>query len=1423
MTHGKKLIIVVALSGAVVSSNATEIEMVNPSAEINNGVDGGAINSTDVLGWSSNEGTLQRGDIDFGNGAWRLSYGSTGTVYQTTSHTIQTGDSFSLRFDAANFASGSGGGDPLNHDFNADTSSDDSRSFSDTPNWTNLGIGDQTTQATRTDKTTDGTRNAVLSHAGERVFGTDTGYMLSSNDVFTITYEWLDASGWNDPTDCVRVTLFTTDDDSVTGTRTDLASMDSDLVISSDNYETQTSLFPSIPSSADGKRLFLFVDTTSNDGSGFARFDNLVVQRNGEGPEPPPEQEAQAVVADFYVEDGGTNLVLFSQAMGFKSQNWGHYHVAVPADSLDLATGQIVGIQFRGTAATQSIDNIRLETWGTNLAGGSFSNDWNSVPDQVWPGPGYWGNRLHDWQVVFGRVNAVGWASSKDRRTLHRVGTSIRGNGEDFQFSVRTGLHSGSLNDGSRTGFLIGSGFNLDWRGALIVHAGWGRDFGLFCGMRGNGAAVIEDYSNLSTDPVGVLGATPSSVPSDARVEFDAIYNVTNYNLTVSVYDGASLVSQATASVDSSQVLGSFGLLSHRGSGDSAFWFDDFNGSGDALQREPNRQLAVFGAMHTLSRGTLKLTAQMMPFDLSTTPDVYLDTWNGSDWQQIASQSIDTNAMSAYNATFKIQGWDDMVDVPYRVRLPLDGEEYTWEGTIRKDPVEKEELVVCGLTGQRLASGLLDSSSRDWTPVHVWQPHTKPVGYIAKFQPDVIALTGDQIYEGQPTAPDRSTNFANHYDYLYKWYLWLFQWREQGRDVPLIVLPDDHDVYQGNLWGQGGIHAESQNDGGYVRPAEWVKMVERTQVDNLPDTDPYNPLQPAPPIAQGIKPYFTGMIYGRVGIAIIEDRKFKTGPTDPPPEAEQELLGPRQHDFLEAWAKDWSGQEIKFMVSQSPIGNLHTHASTGYGFSVNDQDTHGWPLHRRNEAWEHIRKSFMFQLAGDQHLATVAHHGVDGPRDAGYSFTVPALANFFPRCWDPVHNAGGKTSIVSPYTGDFFLDGNGLLPDGITPNLTSDFPHHFNMLAVGNPRQYYNQTRGINPTALHDRGAGYGIVRIEKSTRKVTFECWPRFADPDHPSTGSQYPDWPIVISQFDNYVKTPAGYLPVVDTGDSVNPVICITDETVGETIYSLRIRGNRFLAPVYATGTTYRVEIYEGDASTPTTTLTGQAVDTDTTHQIDLFDASGRNVVEGQPVRLRWQARGSAALAIDQGVGDVSLFNALGNGYVDVSPAVDTTYTLTSINGVGGVELASITVRVFPTRETWRTNQFTQIELTDPLISGDDADPDGDGIHNWLEHLLGGLPKTYSPEILPISRTSEKLEGKQYAIHEYTELIETGEAAYEFQAGNDLVGWETVVPPGVEEIGRVPGGIDIPDRVTARQLPPFEDDTRPQRFYRLNIIDLR
>lgn len=1488
------------------TSLGTPVSLINPSLEINNGINLTPLSDSEIPGWQG-DAVLSEGDIDYGNGRWKILFDQSGDASQVSSHQISTGESFAIRFDAAlspdtSFIPAGAiiGGALLNGDFDGDPSSFDFRIFSDTPDWFNLA-GDQNLQATTLSEVPSETRQAVLTDSGDRLFAIETGYTLTEDQKLELSYQWRDGENWSDADDQIRVTLFTTSDDTPTGSRTDIESVLSGTSTSDASFESFTTTFAPIPASADGKKLFVLLEGFDGNASpnGHARVDDFVLSlfnplligpglrngdftedtsladsrtfaqtphwtnlgagqgaqatrtnlpyngtrttvlnqtatqtvfandsghtlvtgdvltvkfvwrdasnwndtadrvatflyttsnddilgprtilqtilaplstrnntwenftadfdpipasasgkrlfvafraENGDGttgfgrvadfrlsvndndpaiPPAPPEPESGDLIAEAFVDQNGTPQIIASRTYTLeqgRTTKWNHYHLAIPSGLADAFEGQKIGVRLRGPGGDDRllryIDNVRLDAYPADPADGSFSSNWNDAPNRVWPGPGYWGNRLHDWEVRNGRVNCI--FRNKPRRVLHRIGTSIRGNGEDFSLSVRTGLASGTNATGAKIGFLIGAGPNLDWRGSLLVHDGLGRDFGTFLGVNHTGATVIDDLSAGDVTQSSI-GTTPAGgFQTNTRLELTANYNATQgeYDLTISSFNaGGTLLSTTSTSVPSDRVLGSFGLVSHRSNSGSAYWFDDFSGSGDALQPEPERSLAIVGALHTLHNGALKMTAHIPPVDRASTPPLTLETWNGSDWISRATAPIDnTDNLSSYTATFEINDWDDTADTPYRIGIVVDGETYHWNGTVRKDPVGKDELVVINTSCQRIADGSIEADTMDWSPVKMWHPHLLAFNHISKHNGDVLLALGDQIYEGQPTPENSDTDFNRQHDYLYKWYLWMLQVRDYSKDIPTISIPDDHDIYQGNLWGEGGISTISQNTGGYEEPASWVRLVERTQTSHMPAPDPYNPVQPAPPVAQGIKVYFTGITYGGVGFAVLEDRKFKTGsqgfPADP---NQQFLLGQRQKDFLRAWSTDWAGQQIKCVVSQTPFGMIHTHASTGYGYGINDRDSNGWPAHRREEAWELFRLSRSFQLAGDQHIGTLVHHGIDGPADAGYSFTSPAISNFFPRVWDPEHNSGGRTETVSDYKGDFFLNGVGTLPTG-GPNLNSTLPGHIRVIGAANPLEYYNQTRNINPANLHDRSAGYGVIRIEKTSRQITFECWPLHADPEFPQTGSQFPDWPVTINQTDNDGRTPAGFLPLINTLSDKDPVISVYDESTNELLYSMRFPGNLVRLPVYENTRTYRIDISYGDGSV-SESLSGQTVTEPGPTQILSFSSLQPSIITGDSATLQWNVQGASTLTIDNGLGDVSSHTVNGIGHLRVSPTEDTTYILT----MNGAETSVATVSVFPPQTTWLQQSFSAAQLSDPAISGNDADPDGDGVTN-------------------------------------------------------------------------------------------------------------
>jgi hypothetical protein len=465
-------------------------------------------------------------------------------------------------------------------------------------------------------------------------------------------------------------------------------------------------------------------------------------------------------------------------------------------------------------------------------------------------------------------------------------------------------------------------------------------------------------------------------------------------------------------------------------------------------------------------------------------------------------------------------------------------------------------MVMAAFTGNHNIShnlaggwGATDPNRRgDWL-TGTWFPHADLVRHVGKHAPDLLFFSGDQVYEGaSPTFADRR---HLQLDYLYKWYLWCWAYRQLTREIPTITIPDDHDVYQGNLWGAGGRAARNQESGGYVHPAAFVNMVERTQTSHLPD--PPDP----DPIEQGIGVYFTELCWGRVSLAILEDRKFKSGCRDerlPPTGTRRpdhvkdpavdvaaldlpglELLGQRQERFLATWADDWRGADMKAALSQTALAGLATHHGKSLSPLRADLDSNGWPQSGRARALRTLRRARAVHVAGDQHLATVAQHGIDAHRDAIWSFAVPSIANFYPRAWRPPGAAAWR--------GDH-QDGFG--------NLVT-------MVACANPRPM-----GREPRDLHDGMAGYGIVRFDTARRTITFECWPRFADPRDPDTGGQYDGWPITVHQDDNDGRAPTGTLPEIRVEGLADPVIRIIDEPSGSIVYTVRIRGDRLVRSI-------------------------------------------------------------------------------------------------------------------------------------------------------------------------------------------------------------------------------------------------------------------
>jgi len=526
-------------------------------------------------------------------------------------------------------------------------------------------------------------------------------------------------------------------------------------------------------------------------------------------------------------------------------------------------------------------------------------------------------------------------------------------------------------------------------------------------------------------------------------------------------------------------------------------------------------------ALYTVHDKTLKLTAQLYPLDEDDPKTARLEIEKDGEWVEVATTDV---IEPGWTAPFRVENWDDTKDHNYRV---AHGTEATYEGLVRRNPVDKDEIVVAGFTGNSI------------NPAHGGDISRQDIiDNVRKVDADILFFSGDQVYD--------------HFRHYAAWLKFGRDFGEIIKDRPTVCLPDDHDAGQPNIWGESGKVSTLKGaaDGGYARPAEYVKEVERAQTSHFPD-----PVDPRP-IGQGIGVWFTNLNWGNVDFAILEDRKFKTGPAGRVPKQGPRpdhilnpdydpasvdvegavLLGERQLAFLDEWAQDWSDADMKVALSATIFcGGAHIHGSAN-GRLHADMDSNGWPQSGRNRAIDALRKGFAFHYAGDQHLATIFQHGIDEHRDAIWSFCVPSIANLYLRWWDPLEPGENREEGAPEYTGDHL--------DGFANKVTN--------FAAATPEK---QPAG---NLLNTRSAGFGIVRLNTKTREITMECWPRNVDITDPAT-EQYPGWPRTISQFDNYSPPSWGTLGTL-TFDVEDPVVQLIDAATSEILYTVRANGTTF-----------------------------------------------------------------------------------------------------------------------------------------------------------------------------------------------------------------------------------------------------------------------
>jgi alkaline phosphatase D len=345
-----------------------------------------------------------------------------------------------------------------------------------------------------------------------------------------------------------------------------------------------------------------------------------------------------------------------------------------------------------------------------------------------------------------------------------------------------------------------------------------------------------------------------------------------------------------------------------------------------------------------------------------------------------------------------------------------------------------------------------------YTRDNVYFPYAELMTNLAKHQPHALASLGDQFYENVPTLAE-SGEFPN-LDLLYRQFLWLWTVRELTRNIPILVITDDHDVYQGNLWGHEGASAPGNNlkNGGYVRSPAWVNLVQRIQTGHNPDAFDSTPIQ------QGITVSYGAFTYGGISFGFVEDRKHKYGPDPVDPNSNPTtidtlpLLGARQELFLDRWRSMHAGQP-KVLMTSTVYAVVQTEAD---GSARQDPDTQSY-RQARDRALGLVKAAGAVLVSGDRW------------------FEPPGLPN----------------ALGTPYTGDF----------------TDGYGNKFRSLAIANPRvtqANYRAAKGKG-NGLGDRALkreGYGLVHIDKRAGQFVFESWSWDVDPKA-AGAKQFPGWP--------------------------------------------------------------------------------------------------------------------------------------------------------------------------------------------------------------------------------------------------------------------------------------------------------------------------
>ena len=109
-------------------------------------------------------------------------------------------------------------------------------------------------------------------------------------------------------------------------------------------------------------------------------------------------------------------------------------------------------------------------------------------------------------------------------------------------------------------------------------------------------------------------------------------------------------------------------------------------------------------------------------------------------------------------------------------------------------------------------------------------------------------------------------------------------------------------------------------------------------------------------------------------------------------------------------------------------------------------------------------------------------------------------------------------------------------------------------------------------------------------------------------------------------------------------------------------------------------------------------------------------------------------------------------------------------------------------PALDAWRLAKFTDADRADPNIIGDDKDPDGDGLSNLMEYLMGSDPKSKTLATkLVAAYGQDPTDHHRYLTLTFRAGKNATAGTLAVQTSNDLINWNSagiqLNPTGTED----------------------------------------